>query len=56
MCAQLAPSGLLFKSNVFVLFSLSHTIIVLNVTPAETVVLDCGSVSDVDEGRSYVGL
>lgn len=47
MCAQLSPSSLLFRSDM--LFCLSHTIIVLNMTPAESVFLDCGSVNDVDE-------
>lgn len=47
MCAQLFPSSLLFRSDM--LFCLSHTIIVLNMTPAESVFLDCGSVNDVDE-------
>lgn len=48
MCTVL-PSGLSFRSDLFImLIYLSHTIIVLNVTPAETVFPDCGS--DVDEG------
>lgn len=57
MCAQLCPSGLLFWADLFMmLFCLSHTVIVLNMTPAETVFLDCGSEKHVDEGWSYDGL
>lgn len=57
MCAHLCPSSLLFRSDLFMmLFCLTHTVIVLITTPAETVFLDCGSDKDIDEGWSYVVL